>query len=418
MKATYQKLDNGLTVISDPMEVDSVSIGVWINAGSSKENKNQCGIAHMLEHMAFKGTENRSSETIVREIEDVGGDINAYTSKEVTAYYLKVLHEHKELGIDILSDIVKNSIFPKHEIEREKSVIISEIGQSFDSPDDRVFENFTSTAFKGQSIGRPILGTKKTISAFERKDLKSFCMSHYAPENIVVVCSGRVEHQKFSENVKEGFAGFKHNYKPIKLKSEWYSGFCGEDRDLKQTQLVFGIEGFKNFDNDRYSFQALSIILGGGMSSRLFQEIREKRGICYSIFSFSQMQSSTGYFGFYAGTYPENVQELLETSINELNKLKSTITEAEVLKAKAQIRSSFMMGQENNSSRSEYLAKTMIIFGHLKTTKEVLLQIENISKNSLVNAIERLLFCAKPVLSVIGKNSSYYKRLDINSLFK
>ena len=166
MKVECKVLDSGLTVITDQMEVETTSIGVWIDAGSAKEELNECGIAHMLEHMAFKGTTNRNAEEIAREIEDVGGDINAYTSKEVTAYYLKVLHENSDLGIDILSDIIKNSTLPEDEIERERGVIISEIGQSFDSPDDRVFENFTETAFHNQSLGRPILGTKKTVNNF------------------------------------------------------------------------------------------------------------------------------------------------------------------------------------------------------------------------------------------------------------
>ena len=174
LNVEFKILDNGITIINDQINVESASIGVWIGAGSSNENNDECGIAHMLEHMAFKGTKNRNAETIAREIEDVGGDINAYTSKEVTAYFLKVLKENAELGVDILSDIIKNSTFPKDEIERERGVIISEIGQSYDAPDDRVFENFTKTAFKNQPMGRPILGTKETVSNFKQSDLKFF----------------------------------------------------------------------------------------------------------------------------------------------------------------------------------------------------------------------------------------------------
>ena len=174
MSVEFKTLDNGITIINDQIDVESASIGVWIGAGSSNENNDECGIAHMLEHMAFKGTKNRNAETIAREIEDVGGDINAYTSKEVTAYFLKVLKENADLGVDILSDIIKNSTFPKDEIERERGVIISEIGQSYDAPDDRVFENFTKTAFKNQPMGRPILGTKETVSSFKQSDLKFF----------------------------------------------------------------------------------------------------------------------------------------------------------------------------------------------------------------------------------------------------
>ena len=190
MNVEFKVLDNGLTIVNDKMNINSTSIGVWIGSGSAKETENESGIAHMLEHMAFKGTVNRNAKQIAQEIEDVGGDINAYTSKEVTAYYLKVLKENTELGIDILSDIIKHSTFPEEEIERERGVIISEIGQSIDSPDDKVFENFNSTAFKNQSIGRSILGTKETVSRFQKPDLKNFLSSNYGPQNMVVVSSG------------------------------------------------------------------------------------------------------------------------------------------------------------------------------------------------------------------------------------
>ena len=416
MDVEFKILGSGLTVIHDQMDVDSASVGVYIGSGSSQEKKDECGIAHMLEHMAFKGTENRNAEKLAMEIEDVGGDINAYTSKEVTAYYLKVLKENTNLGIDILSDIIKNSTFPTDEIERERGVIISEIGQSYDSPDDRVFENFTSTAFKNQSIGRPILGTKDTVGKFQQADLKSFLTANYAPENMVVALSGNIDRDRFYEIVEEKFSNIKNNFKYTKKLSKWNSGFYGEDRDLEQTQLVFGIEGLNNTDVDRYSLSALSIILGGGMSSRLFQEIREKRGLCYSIFSFTQMQNSSGVFGFYAGTSPNDVNELLEASLNEWKNIKNFISNEELIRAKAQMRSGFIMGQESNSARAEYYAKSMINFGKLIKTNEVIKKIENISITSIYNVIDKLFTSAKPVLSLIGPDASSFKKLNINDL--
>ena len=416
MIVKFKILDNGIKIINDQINVESASIGVWIGAGSSNENIDECGIAHMLEHMAFKGTENRNAEKIAREVEDVGGDINAYTSKEVTAYYLKVLKENAELGIDILSDIIKNSTFPKEEIERERGVIISEIGQSYDAPDDRVFENFTKTAFKNQPMGRPILGTKETVSGFKQSDLKLFLDSNYTPDNMVVSMSGNLNSRNIFKIVEEKFSEIKNDNKPKKVNSEWTSGFISEDRDLEQTQLVFGIEGLKNIDIDRFSLRALSIILGGGMSSRLFQEIREKRGLCYSIFSFTQMQNSSGVFGFYAGTLPHDVDQLLEASLEEWKKIKKFISLEELDRAKAQMKSGFIMGQESNSSRSEYFAKTMINFGKLIESKEVIASIENISINSIYNLCEKLLFSPKPVLSVIGPNASSLKNLEISKI--
>ena len=415
MKVECKVLDSGLTVITDQMEVESTSIGVWIDAGSAKEELNECGIAHMLEHMAFKGTTNRNAEEIAREIEDVGGDINAYTSKEVTAYYLKVLHENSDLGIDILSDIIKNSTLPEDEIERERGVIISEIGQSFDSPDDRVFENFTETAFHNQSLGRPILGTKKTVNNFQRSDLQSFFSSHYGLKNMVVVASGNIEPDWFMSVVEDKFSEIKHKVKSSNIEAKWKGGFIGEDRDLEQTQLVFGIEGFNNIDLDRYSLRALAIILGGGMSSRLFQELREKRGLCYSIFSFTQMQSSSGVLGFYAGTSPNDGNELLDASLNEWKKLKGSITKEEVSRAKAQMRSGFIMGQESTGSRAEYLAKTMLNFGKLVSTDQILKEIANISIKSVEEVIERIFSSTQPVLSIIGPDASSYKNFNIKA---
>jgi len=416
MKVECKVLDSGLTVITDQMEVESTSIGVWIDAGSAKEELNECGIAHMLEHMAFKGTTNRNAEEIAREIEDVGGDINAYTSKEVTAYYLKVLHENSDLGIDILSDIIKNSTLPEDEIERERGVIISEIGQSFDSPDDRVFENFTETAFHNQSLGRPILGTKKTVNNFQRSDLQSFFSSHYGLKNMVVVASGNIEPDWFMGVVEDKFSEIKHKVKSSNIEAKWKAGFIGEDRDLEQTQLVFGIEGLNNIDLDRYSLRALAIILGGGMSSRLFQELREKRGLCYSIFSFTQMQSSSGVLGFYAGTSLNDGNELLDASLNEWKKLKGSITKEEVSRAKAQMRSGFIMGQESTGSRAEYLAKTMLNFGKLVSTDHILKEIENISIKSIEAVIERIFSSTQPVLSIIGPDASSYKNFNIKAL--
>ncbi len=250
MNVEFKKLDNGLTIINDKMNVDSTSIGVWVGSGSSKETENESGIAHMLEHMAFKGTVNRNAEQIAQEIENVGGDINAYTSKEVTAYYLKVLKEDTDLGIDILADIIKNSTFPEEEIERERGVIISEIGQSIDSPDDKVFENFNTTAYKNQSIGRSILGNKDTVSRFKQLDLKKFLLSNYAPENMVVSSSGNIDTDWLFDNIEEKFSHINNNFKLNNIQSKWFSGFYGEDRDLEQTQLVFGIEGLKNSNMD------------------------------------------------------------------------------------------------------------------------------------------------------------------------
>jgi predicted Zn-dependent peptidase len=232
---------------------------------------------------------------------------------------------------------------------------------------------------------------------------------------MVVVASGNVNEKFFLESVKDKFSDIKHKVKPTHLEAKWIGGFKGEDRDLEQTQLVFGIEGLNTIDVDRYALRALAIILGGGMSSRLFQELREKRGLCYSIFSFTQMQSSSGVFGFYAGTSPKDGNELLEASLCEWNKLKGSISEDEVLRAKAQMRSGFIMGQESTGSRAEYLAKNILTFGKLKSTEQVLREIDKVSVNSVEEVIARIFSVSKPVLSVIGPDAISYKGFNINS---
>ena len=265
-------------------------------------------------------------------------------------------------------------------------------------------------------MGRPILGTKETVSSFKQSDLKFFQDSNYTPENMVVSMSGNLNKDHLFKIVEEKFSEIKKGNKPKKVNSEWTTGFIAEDRDLEQTQLVFGIEGLKNIDIDRFSLRALTIILGGGMSSRLFQEIREKRGLCYSIFSFTQMQNSSGVFGFYAGTSPNDVDQLLEASLIEWKKIKKFISSEELDRAKSQMKSGFIMGQESNSSRSEYFAKNMISFGKLIDSKEVIRSIENISISSIYDLCEKLLNSAKPVLSVIGPNANSLKILEISTI--
>ena len=321
MTAKTITLSNGLTILLDHFNSNTLSIGLWLNVGSVNENNKQLGIAHMLEHMAFKGTKNRNAFDISKEIEDVGGDINAYTSKENTAYYVKLLPSNYELGIEILSDIFLNSTFPKEEIERERGVIISEIGQSNDMPDDKVFDKFYSLAYQNQSIGKPILGTKVSVGGFNKDDLKEFCNQNYNPSNLIIGISGKFDEKKITNQIKKNFEFLKSGNKSTKPKYKWNSGFHSEKKDLQQAHIVFGVEGLSNVDKQRLDLSALSIILGGGMSSKLFQEIREKRGLCYSIFSFTQMQNSSGVFGFYAGTSPNDVDHLLEASLTEWKKI-------------------------------------------------------------------------------------------------
>ena len=413
MTAKTITLSNGLTILLDHFNSNTLSIGLWLNVGSVNENNKQLGIAHMLEHMAFKGTKNRNAFDISKEIEDVGGDINAYTSKENTAYYVKLLPSNYELGIEILSDIFLNSTFPNEEIERERGVIISEIGQSNDMPDDKVFDKFYSLAYQNQSIGKPILGTKVSVGGFNKDDLKEFCNQNYNPSNLIIGISGKFDEKKIINQIKKNFEFLKSGNKSTKPKYKWNSGFHSEKKDLQQAHIVFGVEGLSNLDKQRLDLSALSIILGGGMSSKLFQEIREKKGLCYSIFSFQSQFLSSGIFGFYSACNPNDLENLLDTSLNEIKNLSKNITINDLDRAKAQLSSGFIRAQDFTFSRLERNVKSL--FNHSKMFSEdyILKKISELKISNLLDLYDRLFHNPKTVLSIIGPDQKDFSNLNL-----
>lgn len=413
MSANIITLNNGLTILLDPFNSNTLSIGLWLNVGSVNENNNQLGIAHMLEHMAFKGTKTRNAFDISKEIEDVGGDINAYTSKENTAYYVKLLPSNYELGIEILSDIFLNSTFPKEEIERERGVIISEIGQSNDMPDDKVFDKFYSLAYENQSIGKPILGTKVSVGGFNKDDLIKFCNQYYSPSNLIIGISGKFNENKIVNQIKKKFEYLKSGNKSIKPQYKWNSGFHSEKKDLQQAHVVFGIEGLSNVDKQRLDLSALSIILGGGMSSKLFQEIREKKGLCYSIFAFQSQFFSSGIFGFYSACNPNDLENLLETSLNEIKNLSKNITKSDLDRAKAQLSSGFVRSQDFTLSRLERNVKSLFTHSKMYSEDYLLKKINELKISNLLDLYDRLFEDPKTVLSIIGPDQKDFSKLNI-----
>ena len=413
MTAKTITLNNGLTILLDHFNSNTLSIGLWLNVGSVNENNKQLGIAHMLEHMAFKGTKNRNAFDISKEIEDVGGDINAYTSKENTAYYVKLLPSNYELGIEILSDIFLNSTFPKEEIERERGVIISEIGQSNDMPDDKVFDKFYSLAYQNQSIGKPILGTKVSVGGFNKDDLKEFCNQNYNPSNLIVGISGKFDESKIINQIKKNFEFLKSGNKSTKPKYKWNSGFHSEKKDLQQAHIVFGVEGLSNLDKQRLDLSALSIILGGGMSSKLFQEIREKKGLCYSIFSFQSQFLSSGIFGFYSACNPNDLENLLDTSLNEIKNLSKNITINDLDRAKAQLSSGFIRAQDFTFSRLERNVKSLFTHSKMFSEDYILNKISELKISNLLDLYDRLFHDPKTVLSIIGPDQKDFSNLNL-----
>ena len=396
------RLPSGLTVVTERMErVETVSFGAYVATGSRNESEPENGVSHFLEHMAFKGTQTRSAAAIAEEIEAVGGHINAYTAREQTAYYVKVLKEDTALGADIIGDILTHSTFEPEEMERERGVILQEIGQANDTPDDIIFDHFQEVAYPSQSLGRPILGTEEGIKGMPRAILTGYMKRHYAPGNVVVAAAGKLEHADILDLVNRHFADLPAHTPPNMENGAYQGGEFRENRDLDQVHIVLGFPSVGYGDRDYYPSLLLSTLLGGGMSSRLFQEIREKRGLVYSIYSFCAPYSDGGIFGIYAGTGESEAAELMPVTLEELRKVQSEVTEAELHRARAQVKASLLMSLESTGSRCEQIARQIQVFGRVVPTAETVAKINAVMPEDIQRAAARH-FRAKPTLAAMG----------------
>ncbi|MEL0022749.1 MAG: pitrilysin family protein [Alphaproteobacteria bacterium] len=407
MKAgTLTTLSNGLRVATRHMpHATSVSIGIWVNAGARDERPQEQGIAHMLEHMAFKGTTRRDAQAIATEVEDVGGYMNAHTSREETAYYLRLLPEHLPLAVDILADILTESTLPEIEIERERGVIIQEIGQSLDTPDDLVFDLFSKSAHQQHTLGRPILGTIESVSGFDRGDLGGFMTRHYGAGQMLVCAAGAIEHDDLVRRVEERLGGLANATDTHREVPSWSAGRELVKRDLEQTHVVMGLPGIGANDDDRFAVMAFSTLLGGGMSSRLFQQVREKRGLCYSIFSFASMLSDSGHFAVYAGTSADKVDEMLSVVCAEISTVASKVTNDEVDRAKAQLRASLLMSRESVSGCGDALARQIMLFGKPVDDQVMLAAIDDVDAAKISRVVQRLITSGAPALAAVGPST-------------
>jgi predicted Zn-dependent peptidase len=402
MTVEITSLDNGLRVATDTMEsVETVSLGAWVGVGARHESPEVNGVAHFLEHMVFKGTRRRSARDIAEQIEAVGGQINAYTGRENTAFYAKVLAEHSELALDILSDILQHSVFDQRELARERTVILQEIGQAADTPDDIVFDHFQETAYPSQALGRPVLGRSETVSAMDRRCLMDYLARHYGPEDMVVAAAGRIEHDFFRDTVARVFDALPPGVKAAPEAAAYRGGDHREARDLEQVHLILGFEGLGYHDPDYYGSLVLSTLLGGGMSSRLFQEVREERGLAYAIYSFVSAYGDSGLFGVYAGTSEGDTSELLSVVADEFAKLPSDIGEDELQRARAQLRASVLMSRESSLSRCEHLAQQLLVYGRPLRLEEIIARIDAVDRAGLARVVARMRG-AQPCLAVIG----------------
>ncbi|MCZ2328482.1 M16 family metallopeptidase [Bartonella sp. F02] len=404
MNVDISRLNNGLTIATHTMpHINSVSLGIWIKVGSRNETDSQHGIAHLLEHMAFKGTENRTAFKIATDIEDVGGEINATTSVETTAYFARVLKEDVTLAIDILSDILVCSKFDEEELEREKQVIFQEIGATCDVPDDIVFNHFTETAFRHQPLGRSILGTPQAIQSFTSSDLHNFMNKQYSADRMIVIAAGAIQHDRFVREVESRLGTFRsHSTAPLIPLANYVGGDFRKYRDLMDTQIVLGFEGRAYHARDFYATQILSIILGDGMSSRLFQEVREKRGLCYSISTFHWGFSDIGLFGIHAATGQEKLKELFPIILNELSKASKNIHMDELQRARTQYRANLMMSQEDPSNQTHLIARQMLLYGRPIPISELTERLELITPSRLTDLASRLFINSNPTLAAVG----------------
>jgi predicted Zn-dependent peptidase len=396
------RLPSGLTVITERMDrVETVSLGAYVGTGSRFETAEENGVSHFLEHMAFKGTERRSAAAIAEEIEAVGGHINAYTAREQTAYYVKVLKEDTALAADIIGDILTHSTFEPEELERERGVILQEIGQANDTPDDIIFDHFQLAAYPDQPLGRPVLGSEDGIRAMPRATLMGYMRRHYAHTNCVLAAAGNLRHDEIVDLARAHFADLPTDPAPGMQGAAYQGGEFREDRDLDQVHIVLGFSSVGFGDPDYYPTLLLSTLLGGGMSSRLFQEIREKRGLVYSIYSFNAPYNDGGLFGIYAGTGESEAAELMPVTLDELRKVRSEVSEAELKRARAQVKASLLMSLESTGSRIEQLARQMMIYGRVIPTQETIARIETVTPTDVQRAAERI-FRASPTLAVMG----------------
>lgn len=414
MSSHLTTLDNGFRIVSENMPgLKSASIGIWVMAGGRHERLEQNGIAHFLEHMAFKGTKTRTSLEIAEAIEDVGGYINAYTSREMTAYYVRVLGQDVPLGLDVISDILLNPTFDPAEIEIERGVILQEIGQALDTPDDVIFDWLQGASYADQPIGRTILGPEERVKKFSRDDLSNFVKERYGPAQMILSAAGDVDHAALVETATALFGHLPNRDSAPETPAQFDGGEKRVEKDLEQAHFALCFDGPGYRDDAIYSSQVLASTLGGGMSSRLFQEIREKRGLCYTIFAQAGAFSDGGTTTIYAGTSGEQLPDLAELTIKEFRRAADDMSESEISRARSQMKAGLLMGLESPSSRAERLARMVSIWGRVPSLSETVAKIDAVSRIGVADMAREMAENARVSLATYGPNATSISRDDI-----
>lgn len=402
MTSRLTTLPNGFRIVTEDMPgLKSASIGIWITAGGRHERAEQNGIAHFLEHMAFKGTTTRSPLQIAEAIEDVGGYINAYTSREMTAYYARVLTEDVPLALDVIGDIVLNPVFDPKEIEIERHVILQEIGQALDTPDDIIFDWLQEACYPDQAFGRTILGPAERVAGFSREDLTGFVAEHYSPDHMILSAAGAVDHDAIVAQAEALFGARKPAGTTVIEPARFHGREKRVVKKLEQVHFAMAFDAPGYRAPDVYAAQIYAMAMGGGMSSRLFQKVREERGLCYSIFAQSGAYEDTGQITIYAGTSAEEIGDLTQITLDEMKRAAEDMTDAEVARARAQIKAGMLMGLESPSSRAERLARLLAIWGRVPEPEEAVAKVDAVTTADVRRSAERLL-SADAALALYG----------------
>ncbi|WP_299782411.1 pitrilysin family protein [uncultured Roseobacter sp.] len=403
MTLNQHRLPNGFRIVTEEMPgLASASIGVWVTAGARHETPAQNGIAHFLEHMAFKGTKRRTALQIAESIEDVGGYINAYTSREVTAYYARVLQNDVPLALDVIADILLNPTLEEAEIEVERGVILQEIGQALDTPDDVIFDWLQEQAYPDHPMGRTILGPAERVANFARADLQGFIKQHYGPEQMILSAAGAVDHEAIVKLAEELFGDMEARPVFNADAARFLGGERRQPKALEQAHFALAFESPGYRDDSIYTAQIYASALGGGMSSRLFQEIRENRGLCYSIFAQAGAYADTGMTTIYAGTSAAQLPQLAEITIDEMKRAASDMSPAEVARARAQMKAGLLMGLESPSNRAERLARLVQIWDRVPPLEETVAMIDAVTTGDVREFAQDMASAAPAALALYG----------------
>ena len=406
----YKKhvLENGLTIIGEEIPyVKSISLGVWINAGSRIEDEEISGVSHFIEHMLFKGTRNRTSKQIASEIDNLGGQINAFTSKECTCYYVKLLDSHIDIGIDVLSDMILNSKFNEDDLDKERSVIIEELKMYEDSPEDLAYDLLTENIYKNDPLGMNIIGTEESLKRLNREKLLDYFNKYYVPNNSVIAISGNFNFDEIINKIEEKFKVWKKRDVNVDIKkAEFKSCFLAKNKDIEQVNLAMSLEAVP-IENDKevYALAVINTVFGGSISSRLFQKIREEKGLVYSIYSSQSLYRKCGELGIFASMSNEHLKEVYESIIEEIKIMKKYyLTDQEIKESKEQLKGSYILGLESTSSRMMSIGKALLLNNKVESTDDILKSIDNVDRETVKIVIDKIFNLDKLGVCIVGRD--------------